>query len=855
MTAGYEHILAFTDHLEKNGLIVKGEIIADGEWHHCHVRDDKPNEKNGSYLLHLDGVPNGIGWIWKGGGQKFPWKAPSGSRRMSSAEREAMDARTAADKARRADEQAAIYAHSAARANGVWDASGEAPASHAYLKKKLIEAHGARIGDWVVESPPDPETGEVRETIIKGALIVPIKNGKKEIVSLQAIFPDYRNPLGRGKDFLRGGQKTGCFFPIGSRPKDPGEELIITFCEGFATGASIHEATGRLVIVCFDCGNLDPVVNFFRERFPDTEFVIAADNDRWTPKNPGATKAFLAARKYDCMLAAPEFAKLDGKPTDFNDLRVLEGIHVVREQIESVIAGRRTVNAGYALLQHAARGEVKPQTYPPADPVTVQANRNDVPDIVWQELPPAKVDGSNAMVIGAADLRMGVGSDIEIADLLARSLQAKLGRVVYTDGQFWRHASTHWKALDGNALRLLVHQFDRIIPMESKAPIKLTSHRIDSILRETATMLAESGFFDIAAPGINCASGFIEFGTDGVPNLVEHRPEHRQRHVLPAQWMPSAPEVPPADSLLAKLLGGIFKGDPDAEQKLMTLAEVAGSAAVGYATKLMQPKAVILKGASADNGKSQVLDLFRSLLPEAAISAISPTDMSMEDTRAGLLGKLLNARDELSGARSIAGSLFKGIVTGEPVTARQVYKPTVTFRPVAQHVFTTNALPPFNEGIDRGVRRRLLVILFNRSIPDDEKIENIGLRIGTEEPDYILAWAVGGASRLIRQRNFTIPASSQDELREWCLSANPVEAWRDACVRPAEGQSIRTGRAHASFLEWGRLEGYDDRDLPKINGFVQRAKALGILHVRVAEGGCFRNIATIPAEHPFEEAA
>jgi len=68
-------------------------------------------------------------------------------------------------------------------------------------------------------------------------------------------------------------------------------------CEGYATGATIHEATGLAVIVAFDAGNLLPVARFFREKKPDWLIVIAADNDAWTDtpiKNPGCYFAMLA---------------------------------------------------------------------------------------------------------------------------------------------------------------------------------------------------------------------------------------------------------------------------------------------------------------------------------------------------------------------------------------------------------------------------------------------------------------------------------------------------------------------------------------------------------------------------------
>jgi phage/plasmid-associated DNA primase len=111
----------------------------------------------------------------------------------------------------------------------------------------------------------------------------------------------------------------------------------------------------------------------------------------------------------------------------------------------------------------------------------------------------------------------------------------------------------------------------------------------------------------------------------------------------------------------------------------------------------------------------------------------------------GLVGKLLNASDELSSAAAIASETFKAVVTGEPVQGRDVYKSRVEFRPVAQHLFATNNLPVFAGGMDRGVQRRLLVIPFNRMIPTQERVEQIGQRIAEEEADLLLVWAVDGS--------------------------------------------------------------------------------------------------------------
>jgi len=44
------------------------------------------------------------------------------------------------------------------------------------------------------------------------------------------------------------------------------------------------------------------------------------------------------------------------------------------------------------------------------------------------------------------------------------------------------------------------------------------------------------------------------------------------------------------------LLEGIFRGDIDAKEKADLLSEICGVAALGYANKLMQPRAVVLWG-------------------------------------------------------------------------------------------------------------------------------------------------------------------------------------------------------------------------------------------------------------------
>jgi phage/plasmid-associated DNA primase len=427
--------------------------------------------------------------------------------------------------------------------------------------------------------------------------------------------------------------------------------------------------------------------------------------------------------------------------------------------------------------------------------------------------------------------RLHIGSDVEIAERVAADFRCEFGEVVFADGDFWRYGGTHWQPIEHVTARRAVHLYDGAIyetPGKKPAAVKLSKSRIDSVVHEMGAMLARPDFFADAPAGINCASGFITFDVTGRARIVPHDHHHRCRHVLPGHWRSGiGAEDPPSDSLLSRLLCGVFKGDEDQADKRKLLAEIAGAAATGHATKLRQPKAIVLKGEKAENGKSQILDLTRGLLPASAIASVTATKIGDEHFIVSLRNKLLNAADEWSGPVAIASDTFKAAITGEPVSGRDVCCRAITFRPMAQHIYAVNTLPTFVGGMDRGVQRRVLVVTFNRVIPIGERIENIGLRIGEEEADLLLAWAVAGAARLIRQKEFTVPNSSTFALRIWLFGADPVLAWTEARVRgsdPARG-GYKSGDAHSLFKAWALANGFRDSTIPAVNGFVQRLQA------------------------------
>ncbi len=191
-----------------------------------------------------------------------------------------------------------------------------------------------------------------------------------------------------------------------------------------------------------------------------------------------------------------------------------------------------------------------------------------------------------------------IGSDVEIARRVREDLIERFGHVAHAEGAFWQFISTHWESIPAHELRHAVYRYDGA-PFGNKT-VRLSKGRIDSVLYESATLCAEREFFERRPTGINCASGFIRFAKDGTAAIEPHHPDHRCRHTLPGHWQSAAGGEPPEGSLLFRLLGGVFHSDADAAEKIELLSEVCGAAALGFATSLVQPRAVILVGQTAE---------------------------------------------------------------------------------------------------------------------------------------------------------------------------------------------------------------------------------------------------------------
>ncbi|WP_345060332.1 DUF3987 domain-containing protein [Acidovorax lacteus] len=279
------------------------DLIQDDGNLHRFSTNGTPGNKDGWYVLYGDGVPAGTFGCWRNGFSQTWSSKPDTA--MTQAERDAHGRRIQEMRAQRNAYLAERQQQARTTAVALWQAAAPAM-QHEYLARKGIQPHGARCDGY--------------------RLVIPLRDVDGTLHSLQTIAPD------GDKRFMPGGRVVGCYHSMG-KPKG-----LLVVCEGFATGASIHEATGHAVAVAFNAGNLLPVAQALHGKYPALRIIVAADDDWRTDGNPGLTKAAEAAQAVGGDLSKPDFG--DNRPekaTDFNDLHQLLGLDAVKACIDGVV--------------------------------------------------------------------------------------------------------------------------------------------------------------------------------------------------------------------------------------------------------------------------------------------------------------------------------------------------------------------------------------------------------------------------------------------------------------------------------------------------------------------------------------
>ena len=279
----------------------------DGQLHRYSVEDDKGSAKSGAYVIYNDGLPAGFFQNWKTGFKgnwtfytenlpKEQWDYIH-SAEFKKQEQEKRKKREAEEKVRQANasEQARV----------MFEQLETEPYEHSYLRKKNVPPYNLRLNRG------------------SNVLAVPLYDINGKFLSLQWIDTE------GNKRFFQDAPIKGAFWRIGLDTIKDSSTTKILLGEGFATMAKVYELTGLPCVAAMNCGNLYDIAYILKSKFPNSQIIIMADDDRETEMkrgfNPGKAAAdkTVQAKLARSFLVPPFKSPDDG--TDWDDFALKYG--------------------------------------------------------------------------------------------------------------------------------------------------------------------------------------------------------------------------------------------------------------------------------------------------------------------------------------------------------------------------------------------------------------------------------------------------------------------------------------------------------------------------------------------------
>lgn len=474
--------------------------------------------------------------------------------------------------------------------------------SHPYLTKKQI---GSDSGAYI-----DAEEN----------LIIPIYSDfKKTIESYQKI------KLDGTKRFLRHGQtKENLFFFEGDYDK-------ILICEGFATGYSLWKSTGHMVVCAFYASNIYYVTKKTLSAFPGVPVILCADNDAFIDKNVGVISAQKVASDYGLEMVCPSFKDISTKPTDFNDLFILEGAEKVKRYIDKDERAYPTLESGFF---HEV--EVMTQNGPKI---------NYKPDYIG------------------------------CSEYFKNELN-------YTCNDSWtyRYKEEKYSPVDFLTFQKEIYELVNKKPTIDKPNKTAVSNFKDQV---RAHCNFDSDDFLSMDKKINLKNGILDLETG---RLLSHSSKYFFKYVLPYEYRIGA-ECP----LFIEFLKYALEDD---DVLVSTCAEIIGYTLLG-GKPFLEKSFLLYGTTEGANGKSVFLDILTAIFGASNISTIVMSDLKDKNSMVRIDGKIANISRETPKAKQLNSGIFNAVVTGEPVDGKNLYQDSYSFEPTARMFFACNETPKF----------------------------------------------------------------------------------------------------------------------------------------------------------------
>ena len=216
---------------------------------------------------------------------------------------------------------------------------------------------------------------------------------------------------------------------------------------------------------------------------------------------------------------------------------------------------------------------------------------------------------------------------------------------------------------------------------------------------------------------------------------------------------------------------------------------------------LKAEKVFFLVGRGA-NGKGVVSRVLEALIGHKYISAMNIQHLTTNQfATANLVGMKVNICSEEE-SKFLHSGMFKALISGDTIQAMRKFEGGFSFKPTTKYFFTTNDMPSF-QGLNHGIRRRMVIIPMNKTLDERNQNKNLSDELITEELSGIVGWAIQGAQRLV-ENNYKLTeteATDDTKVEFENIVSSPIMFLRENYERNEDG-FVENMKMYKEYQTW-----------------------------------------------------
>jgi putative DNA primase/helicase len=382
---------------------------------------------------------------------------------------------------------------------------------------------------------------------------------------------------------------------------------------------------------------------------------------------------------------------------------------------------------------------------------------------------------------------------------------------------------TRWKSDENKTIFELAKDTTKHIPEEIKTA--LDDNDVKAIIGHAKRSESEARLKSMinlaqSEPGIPVASDQLDQDTwllnckNGIVDLRSGVLMPHDKGILLTKLAPVDYDQDAKCEIFEAFLGKIMAGNTNLTDFLQR--------AFGYSLTgdISEHKIFFLYGSGA-NGKSTLLEAIKNVMGDYAKQTPITTftlrnngNDSASNDLAGLKGSRMVSATEAEETHRLAESLVKSVTGGDTVACRFLFKEFFEYAPQFKVFISTNR-KPYIAGTDLGIWRRVCLVPFDVSIPEEEQDRKLAEKLRAEQQG-ILIWLLTGCLRWQRL-GLDVPDEVKAATEEYKTEMDWLAGFLDECCVLMAQISCGSTELYDEYVKWAEKNGEKIRSQTKFS--------------------------------------